>query len=256
MMELLTIQSFIEHGYTFNLWTYAPLRTRLPESCVCHDANDIIPQHKVFKYKYASQFRIGKGSYAGFSDIFRYKVLFERGGWWVDMDVTCLKPFDVDAPYFFRAHHHLSLVGNIMKAPRGSELMLKCYKEASSELNEDNRDWHRPIEILVNNVLQFDLQKHVMPGIANSDEWHIVRKLIHSNGALPASWRFIHWCNEGWRFRGYDRNRPLYASTYGELLLRHGLIEELPERKRKQHDRAVRCRSAVDRITAFFASSR
>ena len=35
------------------------------------------------------------GSLAAFSNLFRYKLLLERGGWWVDTDVICLRPFRV-----------------------------------------------------------------------------------------------------------------------------------------------------------------
>ena len=40
-------------------------------------------------------------SYAGFSNYFRYKLLLERGGWWVDLDTVCLKPFDFDDEFVF-----------------------------------------------------------------------------------------------------------------------------------------------------------
>jgi mannosyltransferase OCH1-like enzyme len=29
------------------------------------------------------------GSYAGFADHFRYKLLLEKGGWWPDLDMPC-----------------------------------------------------------------------------------------------------------------------------------------------------------------------
>ena len=40
-------------------------------------------------------------SYAGFSNYFRYTLLLERGGWWVDTDLICLRPFDFDDEYVF-----------------------------------------------------------------------------------------------------------------------------------------------------------
>lgn len=250
-MELLTIRSFIRHGYTFHLWVYQPLRNELPESCVCCDANEIIPAGKVFKYRYASQFGTGKGSYAGFSDIFRYKLLHDKGGWWMDMDVTCLKPFDTAAPYFFRSHHDLLMVGNIMKAPRGSALMMQCYLEASAAIDENNRDWHKPIEILISNIVRCGLEKYIVAGVSNTDEWHKIRPFVSSDTALPCEWYFLHWCNEVWRTNGYAKDEPLYTSAYGQLLMEYGLIPALSLQEQVARDKQKRIRLRIDKAFDF-----
>ncbi|MBL0171623.1 MAG: hypothetical protein IPP90_12990 [Gemmatimonadaceae bacterium] len=36
----------------------------------------------------------GQGSVSGFSNFFRYRLLHDRGGWWVDTDVVCLRHFE------------------------------------------------------------------------------------------------------------------------------------------------------------------
>lgn len=251
-MEILTIKSFIKQGYRFHLWTYETVKNELPEHCICCDANEIIPESRIFKYKFSSQFGTGKGSYAGFSDIFRYKLLHDIGGWWVDMDVTCLKPFDIDSPYFFRAHHDLPLVGNIMKAPKGSELMLKCYKDASREVDENNRDWHKPIEILVNNVFEFNLQEYIVQGVSNSDEWHKIMPFVQNvQLEVPVDWFFIHWCNEVWRSNGYSKNSPLYNSFYGQLLSEYEQIPKISSIERSIHDRNMRIKLSFSRILEY-----
>lgn len=33
--------------------------------------------------------------------MFRYKLILERGGWWVDLDTVCLRPFDLDLEHVF-----------------------------------------------------------------------------------------------------------------------------------------------------------
>lgn len=240
LMELLTIKSFILNGYNFNLWVYEPIKTELPKGCICHDANKIITKDKVFKYKHPSQFGVGVGSYAGFSDIFRYKLLHDVGGWWVDMDVTCLKPFDVDAPYFFSGHISLPLVGNIMKAPKGSKLMKKCYEQATIEVNEENRDWHLPIKILVDNVFDFKLQKYIVQGISNNDISFFIKKIIYLNVNLPNNWFFIHWCNEIWRTNKISKNNFIHSSIYGNLLTKYGLVPKLDEKQISDKDRKLK----------------
>src|SRR5690606_11724688 len=118
LIEILTIRSFLDNGHSFRLFVYEEIATPLPEGCELADANSILPESAVFRYKNKSQYGQGKGSVSGFSDIFRYKMLHDSGGWWVDMDVTCLKHFDFDEEYIFRYHHELPAVGNVMKCPK------------------------------------------------------------------------------------------------------------------------------------------
>ncbi|HPK87409.1 MAG TPA: glycosyltransferase, partial [Atribacterota bacterium] len=161
-LEMLTIRSFINHGHTFRLWVYDQLTTPLPPGVLVMDANIILPAERIFRYKHKNQYGHGKGSLAGFSDIFRYKLLFDHGGWWVDMDVTCLKTLEFKAQYVFRSHHELKMVGNIMKCPKGSELMKRCFDLASEKVTADNRDWNLPIQILNDQIKYLDLERNII----------------------------------------------------------------------------------------------
>lgn len=218
--ELLTIKSFLNNGHKFVLWAYDNISTQLPSGTILRDASEIIPREKVFSYKYSNQFGHGKGSYAGFSDIFRYKLLYLNGGWWVDMDVTCLKPLDFEDDYVFRSHHSLPLVGNVMKCPKGSPLMEKCYNEAVSKVDENNRDWHLPIQILVDNVIEMGLNGHVKT-FSNEDSWNVVRKMLYRNVPVSSNWSVIHWVNEEWRRNCIDRTAFLKSSLFSELARRN-----------------------------------
>lgn len=216
-IELLTINSFINQGHIFYLWVYDQIKTTIPPTVILKDANEIIPKEKIFNYRYKNQFGHGKGSYAGFSDIFRYKLLYEYGGWWTDMDVTCLKPLNFIEPYVFRTHHDFGVVGNLMKCPPKSELMRICYEEAILSVNSDNKDWNKPIAILNNNIEKLELQKYIH-NISNPDSWNVIRKLIVSKQKIPDFWFIIHWVNEEWRRNKIDKNYYKMNSTLGELM--------------------------------------
>ncbi|MDB5284000.1 MAG: hypothetical protein JWO06_3075 [Bacteroidota bacterium] len=225
-IELLTMRSFMANGHQFKLWVYDDaIKKLLPEGVLVADANEIIPSDKVFSYVQANKYGHGKGSYAGFSDIFRYRLLFLHGGWWVDMDVCCLKHFDFEAEYFFRAHHELLLVGNVMKCPKGSELMKACYEDALANVNEHNTDWHKPIEILCNNVKQAGLDKFIVKEVGNNDRWEETSAFILKRKPLP-DYYFLHWQNEEWRWRMIDKNIIKVQSTLGELMQRYGLLKK------------------------------
>jgi hypothetical protein len=222
-IELLTIHSFLDKGHSFKLWLYDELKTKLPVGVLTGDANEIIPREKVFRYKNKSQFGHGKGSVAGFSDIFRYKLLFEHGGWWVDMDITCLKKFDFDKPYFFRKHHNLNVVGNVMKCPKGSLLMKRCYDEAITEIDEHNTDWHKPIDILNKHIDALQLNGYIVKDCSNDDRWDDTSRFIYRNEDYPDHWYFIHWQNEEWRNKQLDKSTFYHHSTLSEMLCNFGL---------------------------------
>lgn len=225
-LELLTLRSFTHHGHEFHLWTYNKLVTEIPEGVSIMDANEIIPEAEVFRYKNSNQFGHGKGSVAGFSDVFRYKLLFEKGGWWVDMDVTCLKSFTTEKPYYFRAHHELKVVGNVMKCPKHSQLMKQCYEIAKASVNDENQDWHLPIQILNDQIKRFNLEEYIVSDESPPDQWHIVCRWLFTTKQLPKSYVFIHWLHEVWRTKDVTSLGFLSTSAYGRLLVQHNLFTD------------------------------
>lgn len=225
-LELLTIHSFVKNGHTFHLWTYNEIEQELPEGALMKDANLIIPEQFVFSYKNANQFGHGKGSFAGFSDIFRYKLLYDCGGWWTDMDVCCLKKLDFPEPYVFRNHKNLPLVGNIMKCPKGSDLMKHCYEESLDKVNEDNQDWHKPIQILCDQVLARGLGKYVKE-LAPVDSWNIIRKFLYKKVELNPDWYIIHWINVEWTRYALSKDHFLMNSQIAEFCERFHVEAEL-----------------------------
>ncbi len=196
-LEHLTMNSFLYHGAEFHLWHYKPIEA--PKGVVLRDANEILPASMIFRYPKEMYLDFGANSFVGFSEIFRYKVLYEVGGWWSDMDVTCLKPLDdITDDYWFRFHGVLSVVGNIMKVPPKSELMRLSFEKAVKEVNAEQRDWHHAIRILCYYIEQLQLSKYIHHEVANLDNLDIVSRMITkaiSVGEIPKEWRFIHWMN-------------------------------------------------------------
>jgi hypothetical protein len=90
-LERLCIFSFLKNGHTFNLYTYADVKN-LPVGVNIKNANSIIPNKYIFRTN---------GSLAHFSDWFRWKLLEMHGGYWVDMDMICYKPFDFSEEIIF-----------------------------------------------------------------------------------------------------------------------------------------------------------
>jgi hypothetical protein len=198
-LELLTLCSFVDHGHDFNLWTYSDIHCHLPQRARLRDAAEILPADCVFRRSTIdAECGVGSGSCAGFSDLFRYKLLYEYGGYWVDMDVTCLKPLDFAEPYLFRSHR-LGAVGNVMKCPPGSRLMEITYDRAARDVREDG-DWHFGNRALSETVRELGLSCFIRNDISNADLWNgHVRDFIERDTPIPDNFYVIHWLHECWK---------------------------------------------------------
>lgn len=74
------LRSFLAQGHRFKLYTYRSFEG-IPEGIEIADANAVIPESEVIWF----------GDDLGpFSDLFRYTLLREHGGWWCDVDTVCL----------------------------------------------------------------------------------------------------------------------------------------------------------------------
>jgi len=89
----------------------------LPNNTIFKYANSVIAREKIFKYK-------KQDSYAGFANLFRYKLLYEKGGFWTDMDIACLKKLSTDEPFIFASEGTLA----------GSYRITNCFIHAEKKL--------------------------------------------------------------------------------------------------------------------------
>lgn len=85
-VERLCIRSFQDHGHNFVLYAYDELEN-VPPGTDVRDANQVIPKQESTPF-------VERGNIANFADWFRWELLRAKGGYWVDMDMVCLAPFD------------------------------------------------------------------------------------------------------------------------------------------------------------------
>jgi Alpha 1,4-glycosyltransferase conserved region/Glycosyltransferase sugar-binding region containing DXD motif len=112
-VEQLCINSYLKNDHEFHLYTYEDIKN-IPEGTSIKDAGEIIPSEEIFMYS--------TGTYAIFSDWFRWKLLYEKGGIWVDTDEICLKPFDFDTDLIFGREKRDSVAIGVLGFPAGHEL--------------------------------------------------------------------------------------------------------------------------------------
>lgn len=224
-LELLTLASFTDHGHKFRLWLYEPISIQLPRGVFIENAADIIPRSQIFRREYEDPKRkLGKGSLgAPFSDLFRYKLIHKMGGWWVDMDVTCLRPLSHQDEYVFRCHNEMDVVGSVLKCPQGSRVLEDAYRDASHAATSTTLDWMVPNKILSGHVRALGLQSFIQTDISNLDLWDTIRSFMYSAVPLDPRWHVFHWCNELWRTHEIDKNTPTKDSTLHRLMIAHNV---------------------------------
>ena len=155
---------------------------------------------------------------------FRYKLLYDCGGWWSDLDVVCLQPLDFDQWYAFHPHTDLGLVGSVLKAPPRSELMRRCAIWTAENVDEWNVVWTRPIRILVYEATRLELNRCLLPTGTALADWRQGETYATTAASPPAGLHLLHWCNEWLSARQFDKHKPIPGTTYHALLKTHGLI--------------------------------
>ena len=188
----LTIRSFQNHGHKFVIYAYEPFG--LTGDCEVRDAREILPESEIFYYKNMlggnPNFKFG-----GIAERLKAEMLFQLGGTHVDLDVTCLKSFhDLTGDYFLRPHEK-GVVGNIIKAPKHSELARR-YVEHTKTIDENNRIWEKSFMGLNKIVSDLGLEKYILPkevlGDDSSEYWE---KFLKAGNTPNKHLHAIHWCN-------------------------------------------------------------
>ncbi|MDO8389822.1 MAG: hypothetical protein Q7V57_04980 [Actinomycetota bacterium] len=121
--ERFCLQSFLDHGHEVDLYTYDP-HLVVPAGVVVCDAAQVVPHDDVFVYQHEG---FGKGSVSAFSNVFRYQLLTDRGGWWIDTDVVCLtSEIDDNAGQYFAREDDEKVAPGTMCLTAGSPVAARC----------------------------------------------------------------------------------------------------------------------------------
>jgi len=218
LMEQLSICSFLKNGHEYHLYAYDRL-SNVPPGTVVRDANEILPQSKIFQYK-------NQASYAGFSNFFRYKLLLERGGWWADTDLICLRPFDFHDQHVFAseicAGREVTTSG-IIKAPAGSHAMAHAWSVCQSKVPEQLMWGETGPKLVAEIIEKYSLQSYVKSHRVfcplGYQQWRKILEPETSDLLFETSYA-VHLWNEMWRAAGQDKNASYDPACIYERLKR------------------------------------
>lgn len=242
-LERLCIKSFTSHGYDFQLYVYNDVKN-VPQETTLKDGSEILPREKT-ALAHTQDMR----GIAYFSDLFRYKMLYEMGGWWVDMDTVCLKEIALtDEPMVGsegrpeRKSLRDRLTGQrrfknrsfanigFLKFPAQTEVMNYCFVK-SEEILTSNKTirWGDTGPVLLRSALKkFGKQHYVIPWktycpvhLWNWKDFLDPEKTVSLERLKNDPDVYcVHLWNELWRRGGVDKNQKFPESTYISHLLR------------------------------------
>ena len=224
VMERLAIQSFLANGHPFHLYCY-DVPQGVPPGTVLKNASDVLPHDSLFSY--AEGF--AKGSYAAFSNFFRYKLLLDCGGWWVDTDVVCLRPLNFPDERLWSTErmdppHELTVSSSVIKAPAGDALMSWAWQACQRLDTATIRFGQIGPRLLQAGVdtlgLHAFMKPHTFFSPVASFDW---AKMLDPcpEVVLGAEVYGVHLWNQMWSANGIDKDAPFPREClYEQLKLR------------------------------------
>ena len=120
-MEQLSIASVLCHGHEFHLYTYGEV-AGVPPGTVVRDAEAVLPASRIFFYPHEKFYGASPTSSAT-------SCCWRDGGWWADVDMVCLEPFDFPAEYVFAsepAPGGAVPTNGLLRVPAGSAVMAEA----------------------------------------------------------------------------------------------------------------------------------
>ena len=216
------MRSFLAHGHPYHLYAYDAI-DNVPAGVDVRDAREILPDSAIFRY---SEF----DSVAGFSNFFRYKLLLDRGGWWVDTDLVCLRPFPLD-PIVISAQLNYACTAEepncgAVKFPAGAEFAARAWAVCQSKDTKLLRWGETGPELTRRILAELNLLDCVRPAIAFCPiafrKWQVLLE-PGLNWRLGEATFAVHLWNELWRRDGIDKDAPHPASCLYEQLKRRYL---------------------------------
>ena len=212
-LEYLCMKSFVDQNYRLLVWSYDD-SLEIPEKAILRDANKVVDESKLFLNR--------RGSYAGFSDYFRYKVLNRFGGLYADTDVIAVRPAqELPKKQFLVTEHtrkkafNRYINGNVIYNPnpqKGNVIDLAL--AYTRRFPKDDVEWAEIGPDLLSAIVHiyprhdFEIQP---PVFANPLAWwECPQKLLtdDSDGLSEKSF-FLHCYNEMWREAGIDKNKAV-----------------------------------------------
>ena len=217
-IEQLSIKSWIAHGFEVELYTYDGVGN-VPKGCQIRSGEDIMPKSTIFAHSAKSG--RSKGSFAGFADIFRWRLLNKVGGFWADCDIVCLQPFRLpqglaiasEVARTFNADH-MAITNCFFGGPAGHP-MFQAACDRIENFDAEALGWGELGTQLIGELVDVqDLEASVLPSRAFNaiTPYRMISAMFSKDDGwfdrdMNGCWG-LHLYNEVWRSRKISKFGP------------------------------------------------
>lgn len=169
--EHLCLSTFVRAGVRVQVFTYDEALD-VPDGTVRIDGRDVLDSAAVFENPQQ------RGSFAAFSNVFRYQLLQMQDTTWIDTDVMLVGPGLPDRPYLMGYEDERYVNGAVLAAPRDSPFLAYLAREAAA-IDPAKVRWGQLGPRLITRAVEaLGLQGQVLPmevlyPIAGPDVWRL-----------------------------------------------------------------------------------
>ena len=205
----------------------------LPPGVIVKDASEIVDRSRMFTYQ-AGTFNLG--SVAGFSNLFRYTLIHERGGWWTDTDVCYVNGFAGESPDMFFAEPsqggEFRVATALFKSQPGGAVLRSCLDRfAEKDVTQIVHGETGP-SLLTSAILACDKQTEVLAAEKTFHvSWWEYERLFFDEALAIDSCATVHFWNAMLDSGKLDKNATYPSQSAFERLKRKYL--EITERGSK-----------------------
>lgn len=220
-LELLCIKSFLYYGYEYYIYSYEDSIKNIPSEANLVDASSIIDEEELFFY----QNGFNSGSVSGFSNMFRYNLLNQKGGIWVDTDLCLLSEdlgFNSTNVFVKELDFKDKFASCLIKSKRKNHILRKCVQEFE-KFNKEKMKHGETGPELVTDVIKNSNLRSMDVEIKESYNyfpftWNEIENVFYDNIDIKDEWKTIHFWNAWLTDKGIDKNGSYPSSSLYEKL--------------------------------------
>lgn len=242
--EILSLKSFLSAGARAILYSYDK-NLAVPDGVELRDAGELLPADVLRQHNAGSDKGLSRHS-----DLCRYIMLQRHGGWYVDLDVVCLRDHLPPAEMYFARANAAIIYNGIMKFPAGSPALGDLIARAQEILPAAERALTEDARVVLGPpLLSRVLRDHGLDGraepVSKAYEISIQETLAFFNPsqcgeveARLADKDFTHLWNAAWTTLRIPKNfGPPEGSWLDMMFRRFGI--EVSDHGRLQYDALV-----------------
>jgi len=191
-VERACLRSVIRQGHHVALYCYRE-PAGVPNGVDVRDASAIVAENEVFTSR--------NGSFAAFSDWFRYELL-ERGlGTWVDTDVYLLKPLDIQPAHLFGEESPGILNNAVLRLPAESPIIPLLLEPFRTAAIPHGLTWKQRLPLQARRIVSGKVDRSELPWgstgplalTALAREFGLVAHALPSETFYPVRWQDAGW---------------------------------------------------------------